>query len=317
MTIWDGFAPVGASPYSIRDLADDRSSGWTNADGTEIEWWLSGPNGGVDFTPVGCVGARCEEMAVCAECECDPFTCDHAADDCDSVPNPVHFDPFWIFTKRECDPAGRDPNQLYQMLRQELDALVWPQVAKRFHRELVNVSRDLTGNTISTPAEGLGTLLQARGVLGLSQGVMVVPSYALPILQSKGLVSAGGGALTGPGGVQVIADPGMPTTGPVVDDGTGTLVPQSAGQGAAYVHILSHAPVVAVRNEYDPGGPNWDFNDPRQRKLFYDDKCGCENNCFQPKLRKRAIVAINPCAAFSIAIDVRDCECPDALTVGA
>lgn len=303
MTIWDGFAPVGASPYSIRDLADDRSSGWVNADGSAIEWWNTDETGGVTFTPTGCVGARCEEVSACEECECDPFDCEHEASPCDSVPNAVRFDPFWIYTKRECDPAGRDPNQLYQQLRQELDALAWIQIARRFHQALQDNATDITGASPSTPSEGLGALLRARGTLGLPSGVLVVPSLALPILQSSGLVSSGSGPLTGPGGIQVIADPGIAITGPA----GATPAP-----GSAYIYILSHPPVIAIRNEYEPGGANWDFNNPRDRKLFFDDECAC-NDCFHPKLRKRGIVAINPCAAFGIAIDVRDCSCPDAL----
>lgn len=223
------------------------------------------------------------------------------------IPDPVRFDPFWISISRECDPAGRDPNQLYQQMGRELDALQWPQVARQFHTELAKCATDITGPVAapvpSTPAEGIGALLRARGVHGLTTGVLVVPQLALPILQSSGLISNGSGPLTGPGGIQVIADPGIPTGGP----GGATPAP-----GSAYIYILSHPPVVAIRNEYQPGGAGWDFNNPRDRKLFYDDACAC-GGCFTPSIRRRAIVAINCCEAYGIAIDVRDCSCPDCL----
>ena len=454
MANWDGFAPAQPVGVSLLDWAEDRSGGWSNANGDDLRWWEAGPNSGITFTPSGCFGAKCEPMQSCGDPACtncnnicdltsgtvtvaggapaagdeatatgdnvngfavtlayptdpawvaavgacletdvgytrldleltsggvvtlvlpndavanvdyttDPnvvtFDYDHGGacyllsscdsgtantavaanlavldalvlvgaadpltttipqvdcgtftgtvldpDCCDTVPNKVTFQPFWVKMCWEaCVIGNEDPNAVYQRMLTELELNGWRQVARQVHLELQNVATDVTGANPSSPAEGIGTLLRNRGVLGLSGGVLVVPMIALPVLEEHGLVTYDNrGRPQGPGQIPVVVDMGFPVTGPA------GFVPAA---GSAYIYITGNAPTVAFRNEADPGGESWDFQNTRDRRLFYRED---RNDCFIPHVRRRGIAVINPCASFAIAIDVRDCSCTDPL----
>ena len=315
MGIWEGFgtAPVGPSNYGLQTWLDDRSGGLTDISGNELRWWESGPQGGIQFTPSGCFGVSCEEMAQCPE-DFDCTGCDECGpaeedkDCCNSLPDNERCDPFWAKHCLSCNPVGRDPNQLYQQVRNELAEGRWQQMARQMHLKLQDVATDITGPSASSPAEGIGTLYRNRGILGLRNGVLVAPMSAVPILESKGLISQGpGGRSFGPGGTPIIIDEGFPTSGP------GGVTPPA---GAVYIYAMGARPMGAWHGEIDPINGNYDHQNTRQRNLFMNDKCGCATEeCFAPFARQRGIVVVNPCAVFAIAIDIRDCECPDALTV--
>lgn len=292
---WSGFAPVQPSTFTIRQWADDRSGSWTNEDGSEVRWWEGDPQPGVRFRPTNCDGAFTCPMLTCADCDCNPDPAAEApAEPCVSpLPDVVEFHPFWVYKKHECDPVSQDPNEMYRRLRDQLDVQGWVQVARRFHLELQARTTDVSDG-VATPTQGLATLLRNRGVLGLGGGAFVAPAYALPALMERNLVATGpNGRLTGPAGIPMIVDPGFPVTGP------GQAAPEP---GAAYIYLIDSPPVVAFRDEADPGGTEWDWNNPFDRRLFWNDSDPSCENCFTPIVRRRGIAVHNPCSSFAIQI---------------
>lgn len=309
MTIWIG-APTASTSriHSISQWADNRSVGWVDANGDPVVWWEAPTPDmlGVQYPPGWCFGSHCRDMETeCTSCadlgcdECDPDGCFH------DMPDWLDAKPFWVeLGLNHCPTPPVNANAVYQRLVAQVEATGWRQVARRYATMLQDTATDLTGATVSTLSEGVGTLLKARGTLGLDWGGLVVPGYALPAFAQRSLLETRGGAvyLTGTD-VPIFADPGIPTTGP---GGT------PAGAGASYIYIVGRAPTVAFHDEITPGGSTWDFNNPASRPMFYDDACAC-GGCFKPLVRRRAIVAPDGCGVFAVAVDVRDCACPDAL----
>lgn len=297
MPLWTGWVPTYPHrSFNLRQWADDRSDGWLNADGSLVEWWYLDDNGGILVTPPPCAGVTCEDASL----GCDNTVTDPCADPDDScviaIPDAIRFVPFWVKAQFKCDAVGRDPDLLYRMADAHLDTAGWTQIARHYHKVLAELATDLSTDQPTCASEAIGSLLRARGVQGLHPGVLTVPGYLVPTLQAQGLLTYdAGGRPLGPGGIPIIADSGLPTTGP-----NGATPPASSG----YIYITDSVPSVAFHDVRHPHDGPFDFQNDNHRRLFWDDDKN--GSCFEPKIRRQAIAAVNPCGAYAVAVQA--CE---------
>ena len=297
MPLWTGWVPTYPHrSFNLRQWADNRSDGWTNDDGSTVEWWYLDDNGGILVTPLPCAGVVCEPATL----GCDDETIvDPCADDADEgciidIPEAIRFVPFWVKAQFKCDAVGRDPDMLYRMADAHLETAGWTQVARQYHLLLQQHAKELSSDDVTCLSEAVGTLLRARGVQGLHPGVLTVPGYLVPAMQAEGLLTYdAGGRPLGPGGIPIIADSGFPTTGP-----NGTPAPPSSG----YIYISDSVPSVAFHDRRHPHDGPFDFQNANHRRLFWDDDS--TGSCFEPKIRRQAITVLNPCGAYAVAAGV-------------